>query len=295
MGSDAKRAFGAVGRDDLLYFDPEDLVIVTDPAHPLYDERAFLEPDERMIESVMHSGVIEPIVVRKNGETKGGKPIVEVVDGRQRVKATIIANHRLREVGAEPVRVPGIRKRGDEGDLVGLVITANEIRRGDPPLIRAKKLQRYLDRGRTLEDAGIVFGATQATLKGYLALLDCHPEVQKAIDKGRIGITHARALSAFPQAEQPGELEKLLTKTPGASEAGLSERLEQALGGRGKIRQRKVQTKKLLKTVKTKLEGSRAADAPLALAMIEWFLGKENALSQFRAIRACIDGAEEEE
>src|SRR5271166_2387545 len=48
------------------------------------------EPTEEMIRNVMHFGVIEPIVVRKNQET--GK--TEVVAGRKRTKACREANRR---------------------------------------------------------------------------------------------------------------------------------------------------------------------------------------------------------
>jgi hypothetical protein len=36
MGKNSGQAMGAIGRDDLLYFDPDQLVIVDDPKHPLF-------------------------------------------------------------------------------------------------------------------------------------------------------------------------------------------------------------------------------------------------------------------
>ena len=76
--SDVKKAWGALGRGDLLYFDPEDLVEVHDKKSALYDERIHLGLNEAHILNVMEVGVIEPIVVRKNGENDKGQPIVEV-------------------------------------------------------------------------------------------------------------------------------------------------------------------------------------------------------------------------
>lgn len=299
MGSESKKAFGAVGRDELLLFNPNDLVIVSDKDHPLYDERAFMQPEERLIESIMKVGVLEPIIVRKNGEDKTGKPIVEVVDGRQRVRAALIANARIKEAGGEEIRIPAVRKRGDGGDLLGIMITTNEIRKADPPMIKAKKVQRYLDIGRTLEEAAVTFGATVTTIKGYLALLDCHADVVKAIEAGRIGITHARKLAAMPQEEQKVELVKLLEHNKEASEEeeseNITERIEKALGGRGKVRKRTQKTRKDIKTFRENLEGSRSQDAALAMAVLDWVMGNDEPLSKFRAIstRALSSDGEE--
>lgn len=304
MGSDAKKAFGAVGRDDLLYFDPEDLVIATDKGHSLYDERAFKAPSEAMIRSVMRKGVLLAVIVRKNGEdSKTGKAIVEVIDGRKRVMAARIANHRLKEEGGEQIRVPATRKRGDDADLMEIMITTNEVRADDEPMVKAKKLQRYLDLGRSLEDASVVFGTTVATLKTYLALLDCHVDVQKALEKGRIGVTHAKMISAMPQAEQQRKLAELLERKPGeASEAskvlseekGLTERIEEALGGRGKVRNRSQRTQKDIKAFRKRLDKSRSQDAPLAAAVLDWVLGKEGAIKKYRSLASCLEGAEDE-
>jgi len=314
MGSDSKKAYNALGRDELLLFDPESLVIVTDPLHPLFDERALLQPEERLILSIMEVGVIEPIVVRKNGEREKGVPNIEVVDGRQRVKAARIANHRILEQGGTPVRVPGVRRLGDNVSLNGVMITTNEIRRSDPPFVKARKLSRYLALGRTMEEAAVTFGATVWTLKGYLALLDCHPDVLRALEKGRIGVTHAKMLSAMPQDEQPQKLVEILSKPSGdrASAPGvetdegegggegegdgesLNEKIERALNGRGKVRQRTQKTRKEAQGFRKRLESSRSQDAPLAMAMIDWFLGDGSALSKFRALKSCSEGEGED-
>lgn len=310
MGSDSKKAYNALGRDELLLFDPETLVIVTDPKHPLFDERALLQPEERLILSIMDVGVIEPIVVRKNGEREKGVPNIEVVDGRQRVKAARIANHRILEQGGEPVRVPGVRRLGDNVSLQGVMITTNELRLADSPLVKAQKLSRYLALGRTMEDAAVTFGATVSTLKGYLSLLTCHPDVIAALKKGRIGVTHAKMLSAMPQEEQPQKLVDILAKPErvnGSRESGegeggeggegseesLNEKIERALNGRGKVRQRTQKTRKEAKGFRKRLEGSRSQDAPLAMAMIDWFLGNDAALSKFRALKSCADAEDE--
>lgn len=54
-----------------FWFYPEDIVLITDPEHPLYDKRVLLPINEPMVASIMldGQGVIEPVVVTKwNGE-----------------------------------------------------------------------------------------------------------------------------------------------------------------------------------------------------------------------------------
>ena len=74
------------------------------------------EPTEEMIRNVMHFGVIEPIVVRKNQET--GK--TEVVAGRKRTKACREANRRLVARVEAPLRIAVvIRPTADGSSGVG--------------------------------------------------------------------------------------------------------------------------------------------------------------------------------
>ena len=73
--------------------DPSLLTIVIDPKHPLYDERARAPIDEVMVASIMHYGVGEPVVCRRNGN------LIEVIDGRQRVKNAIEAKQQAFRLG----------------------------------------------------------------------------------------------------------------------------------------------------------------------------------------------------
>src|ERR1700743_1127639 len=90
MAKSSKDTYGATGSTNLLLFDPKDLTIVTDERSPLYDERVDLPVDEALVDSIVDQGVLEAILVRKNPET--GK--TEVVNGRQRGRATVEANKR---------------------------------------------------------------------------------------------------------------------------------------------------------------------------------------------------------
>lgn len=210
MGSDSKRTHGALSRTDLFFFDPNDLTLVEDKKHPLYDERINLPIDEAIVLSIMRYGVLEPITVRKNGVDKNGNPIMEVIDGRQRTRCAREANRRLAESGGELHRIPAVIKRLDDATLFGVMVATNEGRTQDAPLVKARKMSRFIAMGRSEEDVAITFCCSKATVKNHLMLLDLDETVQKAIEAGRVGVTIAKRLFVLPREEQVEALLKIL-------------------------------------------------------------------------------------
>lgn len=237
MGNELQKSLGAKAQKIMPMFDPEDLVLVTDESHPLYDERVKWAPSEALIKNIMVYGVIEPVIVRKNG-VRDGIPVVEVIDGRQRVKAAIEANKRLAKEGAVLIRVPTITRGGDDLSLMGVMVSANEIRRGDELIIKARKAQRLLDNGATEEDVAISFGCTTASVKNYISLLDCCKEVISAVSSGEISADAARKLSKLPREEQKKTFDKM--RDNGATKGRKADKVVQeatgkpASGGMGK-------------------------------------------------------------
>lgn len=210
MGSNAKQTYNAVGRGELLWWEPEALTIVTDKTSPLHDPDRLVKPvAEWMVQSVMTKGVKVPILVRFNGKAEDGTPIVEVVNGRQRVRAAMEANKRLRKEGLEPIRVQGIIVRGTDNDMLGLMILANELVELDTPLAKARKAQRALDGGLGVQEVAALFGVKDVTIKQWQALLDCSTPVQQAVESGELPPTTAAMLSKLPREEQTLTLEKM--------------------------------------------------------------------------------------
>ena len=100
----------AVRRSDTFILEPDDLTIITDPANPFFDPRSELPIDspemQWLIESIMEAGKnYSPISVRKNGKHEDGKNVIEVIDGRQRLKAIREINRRYAEIGKEPLLI----------------------------------------------------------------------------------------------------------------------------------------------------------------------------------------------
>ncbi len=234
-------------KTDIFLLDPSQLEIITDEKHVLYDERLKLPISEALVRSIMKIGVKVPILARRDGER------MIVVDGRQRVRATVEANKRLVDMGMEPVRIPTKMERATEQDLFDTMIAANEIRQADSPLVLARKVQKSLDMGRTLEEVGITFGREIPALKQLLAVLECAPEVQKAVSAG-LSVTAAARLAKLPHEEQV----KLLEEMPkdGSTVREVQKKVQQKTGGKVDDSP----SKKLIKKVMHELEAQIAAD-----------------------------------
>ena len=215
---------------------PEDLVLITDKDHPLYDERVELPPDEKIVRNMMKYGVRVALKVRKDGES------IEVVDGRRRTINAREANRRLVEEGRDPLLVACEVSRGTDQDHADEMTMLNELRRGDDPITKARKIQRYLDSGRTVEEASMVWGVGEASIKNYLKMLDCAPAVQEAVAAGRLGFTAAQPLAKLPRAEQNAAVADL----PPAAKNGKPKRKDT---GKKKGKRKVLPSPKLIRSV----------------------------------------------
>jgi ParB family chromosome partitioning protein len=212
MGKNSKDTYGADGSTSLLSFYPEKLVIVTDPASPLYDERINLPLDETMIRNIQTFGVLEPIIVTRDPDSGD----VLVIDGRQRVRHALEANKRLDAAGLPLLLVPATTRKGDDdAALMSIMVATNEIRQADPPMVRAAKMQRMKARGMDDTNVALAFGVTTKTVENHLSLLDCARPVQKAIEQGFIGVSDAKYLSRLPPDQQRAKVEEIVKATVG--------------------------------------------------------------------------------
>lgn len=96
---------GVLKRKDMYVADPQLLVIVDTPAHVLC--HPFLNRkklDELLVRSIMRVGVLHPVKVCR-GMQQHGVWVLEVILGRQRIKAAREANRRLRACGKPTLTV----------------------------------------------------------------------------------------------------------------------------------------------------------------------------------------------
>jgi hypothetical protein len=98
--------------------------------------------------------------------------------------------------------VPTVVRRGTDGDMMGVMISENEIRRGDPPLVKARKVQKLLDYGFTEEQIANRFGVSIRSVQNWVTLLDCDNKVIKAVEANKISASAAIKLAALPREQQ---------------------------------------------------------------------------------------------
>lgn len=206
MAKNSLDAYGAAGKTNLLFFDPEKLVLVTDKTSPLYDDRVHLPVDEMMAHNIDYQGIVMPIEISKNPET--GE--VEVVLGRQRVKACRLANTWRKERGASPRQVPAVVFKGKREQALDAIVSENEHRRADTPLGRAEKMRQLMALGRGEDQVAMIFNCKVATVRSTLALLECCADVQKAVDSGKVPVTHAVKLARLEPDAQREKVRELV-------------------------------------------------------------------------------------
>lgn len=212
MGKNASKAVGAEGRIDAHMMNPDALTIVEDnPKHALYDGmgKGGLGISEDMILNVMEHGILQPIIARKAGE-KDGRPIVEVIAGRDRVRAARLANERLKKSGSITIKVPVILKRGEDKKLFGMMLSENVHRKDLSPLYKATQMQRYLDLGATEADVMRDLKISTGTVRNYKALLECSTAVRKAVDTFQLSAEAAIELSRLPHDKQDEALSEMV-------------------------------------------------------------------------------------
>jgi ParB family transcriptional regulator, chromosome partitioning protein len=226
MAKNSIDAYGASGKTNLLFFDPSVLVLVTDEASPLYDPRVHLPVDEDLARNIDYQGVLEPVLIQKNPET--GE--VEIIVGRQRVKAARLANEWRKARGVAPIQVPAYVHKGDRRNALDVIVSENEARQADSPLGRAEKMRRLMAIGRGEDEIAVIFCCKPATVRSTLALLDCCSDVQKAVESGVIGLTHAKKLSALNPVEQREKVVELVAAGEGVKPHERARKQRQALG-----------------------------------------------------------------
>jgi ParB family transcriptional regulator, chromosome partitioning protein len=267
---------------DMWAIEPEKLVIVADESHELYDERVKLPVSESLVASIMYApngadpqGVLVPIACSRDPETGA----IVVVNGRQRVKACIEANKRLEKQGLDPLRVKWYpASRGTKAKMA-LQLTANEHAQEDTPLGRAKKAQRYLERGFSVEEVGEMLGKSPATIKNLVGLLDAPAAVRKAVESGAVSASDGYKLAKLDPDEAKKKVEELKAsapREPGKKRSQNAKKARKIVTGSAPVRGKKEILEKLAEVQRSEAinENKRMG----AEAALMWVLGDDAAM-----------------
>ncbi len=168
---------------------PIDLV---DP-NPHQPRRSF-EPEalEDLVRSIRQHGIIQPLVVTRNGER------FELIAGERRLRASKLLGL---------TTVPAIVRETHELEQLELAIVENVQRQDLNPVEESLAYQQLLDEfGMTQEEVAQKVGKSRTTVANALRLLTLPPEMLSALRDGKITASHGKVLLS---AVTPHEREKL--------------------------------------------------------------------------------------
>jgi ParB family transcriptional regulator, chromosome partitioning protein len=159
--------------------------IVSSPYQPrtIFDD----ERIEELAQTIRTHGMIQPIVVRKVGDT------YELIAGERRWRA-------CQKLGIDTV--PAIIRELNDSQAASVALIENLQREGLTAIEEAIAYQQLLElHGLTQESLAQRLGKGQSTIANKLRLLHLPQEVQEALMARKISERHARALLALPQLE----------------------------------------------------------------------------------------------
>jgi len=149
-----------------------------------FDEVALGE----LAESIRANGVIQPIVVRRAGQT------FQIVAGERRWRAAKLAGL---------ARVPVVVRDVPDATAAVLALVENVQRSDLNPIEKARAFRRLAElTGDRLDDIGKQLGLDRSTVSNFVRLLDLSAGVQALVSRGTLSMGHARALLGLSELEQ---------------------------------------------------------------------------------------------
>lgn len=172
-------------------------LIMPNPKQPrtAFDEDAL----EELADSIKTLGLIQPITVRKENDTR-----YIIISGERRWRASKLA-------GLETV--PVFIREADDRTLHEMALVENIQRQDLNAMEIAISLNRLMEEcGVTQDTVAARVGKKRSTVANYLRLLSLPPEVQAALKNDLISMGHAKAIAAMPEQARIPALKKVVRK-----------------------------------------------------------------------------------
>lgn len=170
-----------------------------------FDEAAL----EELAASLKTYGMIQPIVVKKNGD------YYEIIAGERRWRAAKIAGL---------VKVPVVIKKWEEGEAFEAALVENLQREDLNPMEEAESYQRLQEEfGLSQEKIAEKVGKSRSAVTNSLRLLQLDPRVRNFVVENKLTGGHARTLLPVTDGDEQFELAEYVI------EEGLSVRAVEAL------------------------------------------------------------------
>ena len=164
-------------------------------ASPLQPRTVFHEENlDELVGSIREHGIIQPLIVRRRGET------FELIAGERRWRAA-------RRLGL--LEAPIIVREASDQDVLELALIENLQREDLNAIEEAKAFARLAKEfGLRQEDIAQKVGKSRAAIANSMRLLDLDEQVQSYLTQDRISVGHAKVLLALKSHEE----QRLLTE-----------------------------------------------------------------------------------
>ena len=143
---------------------------------------------QELAESIRSQGLIQPVVVRKNGSR------YELIAGERRWRA-------VQEVGLQ--EIPAVIKEIDDQSAAAMALIENLQRENLNPIEEAYAVSNLIKEfDWSHQEVAESIGKARATVSNMLRLLDLASDVRQLISDDHISMGHARALLALDAVQQ---------------------------------------------------------------------------------------------
>ncbi len=158
-------------------------------ASPLQPRTVFHEENlDELVASIKEHGIIQPLIVRRRGDT------FELIAGERRWRAA-------RRVGL--AEAPIIVREASDQDVLELALIENLQREDLNPIEEAMAFARLArEFGLRQEDIAQKVGKSRAAVANSMRLLDLDEQVQSFLTQDRISVGHAKVLLALKSHEE---------------------------------------------------------------------------------------------
>ena len=171
----------------------QELLIKNIAANP-YQPRCNFDEEklQELAASIKEFGVVQPVVVRKNGRS------YELVAGERRLRAAGLAGL---------TKVPAIVKDYDDAKMMEIALIENIQRHDLNPIEEAQGLRRLMQEFKlTQEQTAEKVGRSRSAVTNILRLLNLPEQVQAHIINGVLTMGQAKQLLGLPKQEQMCEV-----------------------------------------------------------------------------------------
>jgi len=170
--------------------------IIPTPLQPRTEFRG--ERLQELIESIRVHGIIQPLIVRKNGDK------FELIAGERRWRAA-------KEVGL--LEAPVIVRTASDQDVLELALIENLQREDLNPIEEAHAFARLArEFGLKQEEIAQKVGKSRAAIANSMRLLELAAQVQSWLTQGRVSVGHAKVLLSIKSHEEQIFIAEMIIK-----------------------------------------------------------------------------------